>query len=84
MFISMRMCGTVDCTASGKLIYGLLLENAGTDGVRISVRQMGQALGISKTAVRNNIKRLKESGYISALPQYHSDGGRAANFYQIR
>ena len=80
----MRICGTVKSTASGKLIYGLLLENAGTDGVSISVRQMGRTLGISKTAVRANIKRLVESGCVSAFPRYHSDGGRAANLYQIR
>ena len=82
--ISMRLCGTVDAPASGKLIYGLLLENAGTDGAHISVRQMGRMLGISSSAVRANIKRLKNGGYISAFPQYHSDGGRAANLYQIR
>jgi DNA-binding Lrp family transcriptional regulator len=80
----MRLCGTVDTPASGKLIYGLLLENAGTNGVHISVRQMGRTLGISPGTVRANIRRLKEAGYISAFPQYHSDGGRAANLYQIR
>ena len=84
MLTSLRICGTVDGTASGKLIYGLLLENARIDGVRISVRQMGRTLGISKSAVRANIKRLADSGYISVFPQHHSDGGRAANFYQIR
>ena len=84
MSMSMRLCGMVEAPASGKLIYGLLLENAGMDGARISVRQMGRTLGISGSAVRANIKRLKAGGYLSAFPQYHSDGGRAANLYQIR
>ena len=84
MLISMRLCGTVKVPASGKLVYGLLLENAGADGARISARQMGRVLGISSSAVRANIKRLKAGGYIAAFPQFHSDGGRAANLYQIR
>jgi len=78
------LCGAVEAPPAGKLVYGLLLESAGTEGVRLSARQMGRVLGLSESAVRANVKRLKERGRVVVAPQYHPDGGCAANLYQVR
>jgi len=79
-----RLCGAVDVPASGKLIYGLLLENAKGGSVTLSIRRICRALGVSCSAVRANVRRLKEGGYIAILPRYYAAGGRAPNLYKMR
>ncbi len=80
-----RLCGEVDVTVTGKLLYLILGELANSSGeVIIPQRKISGALHISKGAVSRNLRRLRDGGYIDIFPQYHSDGGRAANKYRIR
>lgn len=80
-----RLCGNADGTISSKLLYLLLLEICDENGeVVISQRNISRALNISKDTVSRNLRRLRERGYIDALAQHHSDGGRAANKYRIK
>jgi len=80
-----KLCGEVDTTVTGKLLYLILDELANKNGeIIIPQRKISDALHISKGTVSRNLRRLRDGGYISIHPQYHSDGGRAANKYRIR
>jgi len=79
------MCGEVDATVTGKLLYLILDELANKNGeVIIPQRKISDALHISKGTVSRNLRWLRDGGYIDVHPQYHSDGGRAANKYVIK
>ena len=79
-----RMIGQLDSTISGKLLYLLLLDTVDTQNkIQLSQRRISEVLGISKTTVSKNFHRLKRGGYINIVPQYHDDGGRAANQFVV-
>jgi DNA-binding MarR family transcriptional regulator len=80
-----RLCGEVEGAATGKLLYLVLNGLANRNGeIVIPQRKLGGALGLSKSAVSRNLRRLEQSGAIRIAAQYHSDGGRAANKYILR
>lgn len=80
-----KICGSVDAPVTGKLLYLILLEISNRNGeIAIPQRKISEALHISKSTVSRNLRKLRDSGYIDTFPQYHSDGGRAANKYKIR
>ncbi|MDR0294500.1 MAG: MarR family transcriptional regulator [Oscillospiraceae bacterium] len=80
-----KICGEVDSTVTGKLLYLILDELANKSGeVTIPQKKISDALHISKGAVSRNLRRLRDSGYIDVHPQYHNDGGRAANKYIVK
>ena len=79
-----RLAGQLDSTISGKLLYLLLLDTVDTQSkVQLSQRRISEALGISQTTVRRNFHCLRRGGYINIVPQYHDDGGRAANQFVV-
>ena len=76
---------TLDTTISGRLLYLVLMELTDANGaVVIPQRRVSRALGISKGTVSRNFRKLHQGGYIDIIPQYHEDGGRAANKYVIK
>jgi DNA-binding MarR family transcriptional regulator len=76
---------TLDTTVSGRLLYLILMDITDTNGaVIIPQRRISDAIGLAKGTVSRNLRRLCDDGYISIIPQYHSDGGRAANQYKIK
>jgi len=80
-----KICGMVKTTVTGKLLYLMLNEIAGEYGeIVIPQRRICDALRLSKSAVRRNLRRLERAGAISIIPTYHSDGGRAANKYIVK
>ena len=80
-----KLCGDVDATVTGKLLYLILDELANKNGeVIIPQRKISDALHISKGAVSRNLRRLRDGGYVDVHSQYHSDGGRAANKYIVK
>jgi DNA-binding MarR family transcriptional regulator len=80
-----KLCGAVDAPITAKLLYLILDELAGEGSeVIIPQRKIADALRISKSAVSRNLRRLRDGGYISEHPTYHSDGGRAANKYYVK
>lgn len=80
-----KPCGDVDTTITGKLLYFVLDELANQNGeIIIPQKKISSVLRISKSTVRRNLRRLEEIGAISIIPQYHSDGGRAANKYYVK
>ena len=75
----------LDTSVSGRLLYLVLMEITDTNGaVVIPQRRISGALGISKGTVSRNFRKLQHDGYIDIIPQFHEDGGRAANKYVIR
>jgi DNA-binding MarR family transcriptional regulator len=80
-----KLCGEVKATATGKLLYLLLVEIANRNGeIEIPQRRISNALHISRSTVSRNLRRLRDGGYIDVYPQYHSDGGRATNKYVVK
>ena len=80
-----KLCGEIDATVTGKLLYIILNELANRNGeVIIPQRKISDALHISKGTVSRNLRRLRDGGYIDVHPTYHSDGGRAANKYIVK
>ena len=80
-----KMAGSLEATITGKYIYTLLCDYAGTNGrIQISVGKISKLLNISRTAVRRNIHRLEDSGYILIHSKSDDDGTRKANVYEIR
>lgn len=80
-----RLAGELETTASGKLLYLMLLDTAGVDGsIVIPQRRVSAALGLSRSAVSRSFARLRRCGCIDIVPQFHDDGGRAANKYVLR
>lgn len=77
--------GALGVPPNGKLIYCLLLDQADEKReVQIPMKDVSRSLKISIRAVRGNLRCLENAGHIRSIPQYHSDGGRAANRYIVR
>jgi DNA-binding MarR family transcriptional regulator len=84
--LKFKICGDLDTTITGKLLYLILTELANRNGeIVIPQRKLSDALHISKKTVSRNLRRLHNKGYIIIQEQFRSeDGGRAANKYIIR
>jgi DNA-binding MarR family transcriptional regulator len=80
-----KMAGSLEATIAGKYIYTLLCDYAGQSGrIQISVGKISKLLNICRTAVRRNLHRLEDSGYILIHSKSDDDGTRKANVYEIR
>jgi len=80
-----KICGEINTTITGKLLYLVLDDLANRDGeITIAQRKISDALQISKGTVGRNLRRLRDSGFISIRSQFSSDGGRLANKYIVR
>lgn len=79
-----KMAGSLEASVTGKYIYTLLCDYAGTAGrVQISIGKISKLLNISRTAVQRNMHRLEEGGYIRIHSKSDEDGTRRANVYEI-
>ena len=80
-----KICGEVDTTITGKLLYLVLSDLSDKNGeIIIAQRKISSALNISQATVSRNLRRLCDSGYINIRSRYNSDGGRSVNKYIIR
>jgi|GEM_PF-1926190 len=80
-----KIRGDAGPTAIAKLPRLILCELSDANGeVTVSQRKISDALKISRSVARRNIRRLRDSGHIDAYPRYHSDGGRAANKFIVK
>ena len=81
-FRKYRLTRELETTITGKLLYLFLLDAVDANGkIVISHRRIGETLGIKRGTVSRNLRMLHERGYIDVVPQFHEDGGRAANKY---
>jgi len=80
-----KICGEINTTITGKLLYFILDDLANRDGeITIAQRKISSALGISQTTVSRNLRRLHDNGYICIHQRFNSDGGRSINKYVVR
>ncbi len=80
-----KLCGEVTTSISGKLLYLILMDITDENNtVSIPQRRISEVLDISKGTVSRNLRKLRDGGYINIIPQYHGDGGRAANKYILK
>lgn len=72
--------------AAAKLIYCYLLDLAGSRhiNVAVSVRTLAHDVGLSRSAVRRNLRRLRQLGMINVTPRYTEDRGRLSNEYVLK
>ena len=76
--------GAMKSTPNAKLIYAFLGDACDSKGaIKISHREISRVLGISKSAVGANTRRLKDAGYVRIEPNYNEYGGRMANRFHI-
>lgn len=79
-----KMAGRLNATITGKYIYTLLCDLAGSSGrVQLSIGKICRLLNISRSAVRRNLHELEDSGYIIIHSKCDDDGTRKANVYEI-
>lgn len=70
--------------AAAKLIYFYLLDRSYERSTAISVKQLGKNIGISYSATRKNLQRLKRMDMIDIAPRFSDDGGRLSNCYKTK
>ena len=70
--------------SAAKLIYCYLLDVSDRRGIAISVRQLGKSIGLSRSATRKNLHRLKHMDMLDISPRYSEDGGRLSNQYKLK
>lgn len=66
--------------SSMKLLYGYLLDNTDAEIV-ISYRRLGKEVGMKKSTVGTNMRKLKSAGILKIQSQFSEDGARLANKY---
>lgn len=69
---------------AAKLIYFYLLDKTNGHSIAISAKQLGKNIGLSHSATRKNLHRLKRMDMIDVTPRFSDDGGRLSNRYKIK
>jgi len=84
-YTKFKLVGELETTISGKLLYLVLLDVI-DEGNKIVIPQkrISEALGISKSTVSHNLRRLGRRGYIDIIPTFNEYGGRMPNKYIVR
>jgi len=79
-----RVCAGMNAPPNAKLIYFYLLDMAGHGKkIAISAKRLAKGIGISTSATRKNLHRLKRLDMLTITPCYTEDGGRLANQYML-
>jgi len=69
---------------AAKLIYFYLLDKSNGYNIAISVRQLGNNIGLSYSATRKNLHRLKRMDMLDIATRFSDDGGRLSNHYRLK
>jgi len=84
-YTKFKLVGELETTMSGKLLYLVLLDLIDEDDkVIIPQKKISEALGISRSAVSQILRRLSRRGYIDVIPQFNECGGQMPNKYYVR
>lgn len=84
-YTKFKLIGELDTTISGKLLYLVLIDVIDEENqITIPQRKISNALGISKSTVSKNLRKLGSKGYIDVIPTYNECGGRMPNKYVVR
>jgi predicted ArsR family transcriptional regulator len=79
-----KLCAGLPVPAAAKLIYCYLLDKSNGQSIAISVKQLGKNIGLSHSATRKNLHRLKHLDMLDIAPRYSDDGGRISNCYRLK
>lgn len=79
-----KLCAGLPVPASAKLIYCYLLDRSNGGSIAISAKQLGKNIGLSRSATRKNLHRLKRMDMLDIAPRYSDDGGRLSNRYKLK
>lgn len=79
-----KLIARLPIPAGAKLIYCYLLDVSDGRGITISVRKLGKSVGLSRSATRRNLHRLKHLDMLDISPRYSNDGGRLSNQYKLK
>ena len=83
-FTKYRLAGELEATVSSKLLYLFLLDTVdGAGKICIPQREIYRSLGLSRTAVSRNLRRLEETGTIKIEATWNELGGQMANKYYV-
>lgn len=79
-------CSEIKAPPAAKLLYCYLLTLAGGKylSAALPVRKLASALGLSRSATRNNLHRLEKLDRLGITPRYSEDGGRLSNQYTVK
>jgi DNA-binding MarR family transcriptional regulator len=84
-YTKFKIIGDLETTISGKLLYLLLLDVIDEDNkIVIPQRKISEALGINRSTVSNNLRKLSRRGYIDIIPTFNECGGQMPNKYIVR
>jgi len=84
-YTSIRQTGKLDTTVSGKLLYMALMDIADDKSeITIPQKRVGKLLGIHKSTVSKNLRRLEQIGVLQIFSTFNECGGRMPNRYVIR
>jgi len=79
-----RQAGELETTITAKLLYLVLEDTVDEDGkVILAQRRVSDTLGISRSTISKNFRKLYRRGYIDIVPQFNEYGGRLPNRYQM-
>jgi predicted ArsR family transcriptional regulator len=79
-----KLCAGLPVSAAAKLIYFYLLDKSNGRSIAISVKQLSKNIGLSRSATRKNLHRLKRMDMIDIASRYSDDGGRLSNRYRLK
>lgn len=78
-----KLCAGIPVPPAAKLIYFYLLDKSSEHSIAISVKQLGKNIGLSHSATRKNLHRLKRMDMLDIAPRFSDDGGRLSNRYKL-
>ena len=78
-----RPCNAVAPVTAKLLLLMLRDITDDSDTIIIPQRRIAEAIGMSKSAVGRNLRRLERAGAITIEPLYNEYGGRSPNQYKI-
>lgn len=79
-----KLVAGLNVPPAAKLIYFYLLDKSNGRSIAISVKQLGKNIGLSNSATRKNLHRLKRMDMIDIAPRFSDDGGRLSNRYKTK
>ena len=84
-YTKFKTVGELETSISGKLLFLLLSDVIDEDNtIVIPQRKISEALGINKSTVSKNFRKLSRRGYIDIIPTFNECGGQMPNKYIVR
>ena len=84
-YTKFSLAGELETTISGKLLYLILMDVIDEKNqVVIPQKKISKALGMSKSTVSRNLRRLEHIGVLKITPTFNEYGGQMPNQYVMK